>query len=90
MKKKVLSIIGVAAVGAAMVFSLNTNMRNSADLDFALAQAEAIAGGEVMPGFSWSKECFRCAGGYGIWQCYSGGSGGCISWMSCGDNYCAN
>jgi len=43
MKKKVLSIIGVAAVGAAVAFNINAGLQNNSDLDVALNKIEAIA-----------------------------------------------
>jgi len=46
MKKKVLSIIGVAAVGAAVAFNINAGLQNNSELDVALSKIEAIAESE--------------------------------------------
>ena len=57
--KKVFSIIGLAAIGAAMVFSANIGLRSDVFLsDLALANVEALARTEIY-GDQWcNTECY--------------------------------
>ncbi len=47
MKKKIFSIVGVAAFAVAVAFNINTSLSDNAEMDMTLAQIEALARNEI-------------------------------------------
>ncbi len=64
MRRKILSIVGVAAFTVAVAFNISTNLSNDAEMDVTMANVEALAQGE-----SWISGCFSKCNFDPNWDC---------------------
>ena len=84
MKKTVISIIGLAVIGAAATFNVIIGLRSESFSDLTWANIEALA--QVENGGQWSSNpCdteYKLEGGLASWNCKDGSNFSCSEGMA--------
>lgn len=64
MKRKLFSVIGVAAFAVAVALNINAGLSNDTAMDVTLVNVEALAGSETSDEFTGATGCITCWDNY--------------------------